>query len=44
MPEDNGNETLINTEIAVMISGVGKGSLRGERPIPASGFIGKEIP
>jgi threonylcarbamoyladenosine tRNA methylthiotransferase MtaB len=39
-----GNETLINSEIAVMISGAGQGSLRGERPIPASGSIGKEIP
>jgi threonylcarbamoyladenosine tRNA methylthiotransferase MtaB len=39
-----GNETLINSEIAVMISGDGQGSLRGEHPIPASGSIGKEIP
>jgi threonylcarbamoyladenosine tRNA methylthiotransferase MtaB len=39
-----GNESIINTEIAVRINGAGKGSLTGERPIPASGSIGKEIP
>jgi threonylcarbamoyladenosine tRNA methylthiotransferase MtaB len=39
-----GNETVINSEIAVRISGAGQGSLKGERAIPASGSIGKEIP
>lgn len=39
-----GNETLINSEIAVRISGAAQGSLRGVRPIPSSGTIGKEMP
>jgi threonylcarbamoyladenosine tRNA methylthiotransferase MtaB len=34
-----GNETLINTEISVRITGTGKGRLRGESAKLASGFI-----
>jgi len=39
-----GNETLINTEIAVSITGAGKGSLMGEYASLDRGFIHKEIP
>jgi len=39
-----GNETLINTEITVGITGAGKASLMGECASLERGFIHKEIP